>query len=127
MGEEQPLEERPLSLIQVKEYIWAKYIENDEVEEEIEESLILDFFGGPIAIFWPLTNLGYGLNIGVTVNQQSVIPAIQPHITLVTEQILVPNVVTNASAVTTESIAIALLLLAVILLTQPIKKLTTEE
>lgn len=89
--------------------------------------LILDFFGGPLAIFWPLTTLGYGLNIGVTVNQQSVIPAIQPHITLVTEQILVPNVVINAAAVTTESIAIATLLVAVILLTPYIKKLTAEE
>ncbi|MHC4601300.1 MAG: formylglycine-generating enzyme family protein, partial [Planctomycetota bacterium] len=37
-------DEHALSLDQVKQYIWAKYIENDDVEEEIEESRILDFF-----------------------------------------------------------------------------------
>lgn len=89
--------------------------------------LILDFFGGPVALFWPLTNLGYGLNIGVTVNQQSVIPTIQLHMSLVIEQIVVPNVVTNAAAATTGSIAVAALFFAVILLTKRIRRLSTEE
>ncbi|MHC4779455.1 MAG: formylglycine-generating enzyme family protein [Planctomycetota bacterium] len=37
-------EEQTLSLTQVKEYIWAKYIENDDVEDELEETGVIAFF-----------------------------------------------------------------------------------
>lgn len=40
--------------------------------------ILLDLFPGPVAILWPLTNIGYGLNVGITVSQQSTIPIIQP-------------------------------------------------
>lgn len=80
--------------------------------------LLLDLCPGPVAVFWPLTSVGYGLDIGVTVNQQSVIPTLQPYMRVVTEQIQIPNVVTNVAAATPESIVTAILLLAVMLLTQ---------
>lgn len=80
--------------------------------------LLLDLCPGPVAVFWPLTGVGYGLNIGITVNQQSVIPTLQPYIRVVTRQIQIPNVVTNVAAATPESIVTAVLLLAVMLLTQ---------
>ena len=80
--------------------------------------LLLDLCPGPVAVFWPLTSVGYGLNIGVTVNQQSIIPTVQPYIGVVAKQIQIPNVVTNVAAATPESIVTAILLLAVMFLTQ---------
>jgi hypothetical protein len=80
--------------------------------------LLLDICPGPVAVFWPLTSVGYGLNIGVAVNQQSVIPTVQPYIGVVTRQFQIPNVVTNVAAATPESIVTAILLLAVMLLTR---------
>jgi membrane-bound metal-dependent hydrolase YbcI (DUF457 family) len=29
--------------------------------------LMLDFFGGPVGILWPLTNMGYGVIVGLNV------------------------------------------------------------
>jgi len=80
--------------------------------------LLLDLCPGPVAVFWPLTSVGYGLNIGIIVNQQSVIPTVEPYIRVVTKQIQIPNVVTNVAAATPESIVTAILLLAVMFLTQ---------
>lgn len=77
--------------------------------------LFLDFFPGPVAILWPLTNVGYGLNVGVTVSQKSVIPAIQPHLSVTVKEIQVPNIVTDAAAITPQSLATALLFAAIIL------------
>lgn len=78
--------------------------------------LFLDFFSGPVAIFWPLTNVGYGLDVGVTVSQRSIIPVIEPHVAVTVKQIPVPNMVTDAAAVTSQSVAVAILLLAVMVL-----------
>ena len=79
--------------------------------------LLLDFFAGPVAIFWPTTNLGYGINVGIIVDQQSIVPAIQPYLSVWVKQIPVPNLVTNVEAATPESIITAILLLVVLLLT----------
>lgn len=89
--------------------------------------ILLDLFSGPVAILWPLTSVGYWLNVGITVSQKSAIPIMQPYIAVVTRQIQVPNVVTNVEAATPESVVTAILLLAVILLTQRIKKLSTQD
>lgn len=83
--------------------------------------LLLDFFNGPVALFWPLTNIGYGLKTGITVNQKSLIPTTQPYIEVVAKQIKIPNFVTNVAAATSESIITAILL-AVMLATQYKKK-----
>jgi len=79
--------------------------------------LLLDFFSGPVAVFWPLTYMGYGLKTSVIVNQQSLIPTTQPHIEVVAKQIQIPNVVTNVAAATSESIITAVLLLAIMFMT----------
>lgn len=36
--------DQALTLTEVKEYIWTRYIENEDVEHEIDENAILDFF-----------------------------------------------------------------------------------
>ena len=80
--------------------------------------ILIDFFPGPVAIFWPLTNVGYGLNVGVTVNQKSTIPIIRPYLSLTEKRIPVPNVVTDAIAITPQGVVIAIFLFVAIILTQ---------
>jgi len=80
--------------------------------------LLFDLYPGPVAVFWPLTSVGYRLNIGVIVNQQSVIPTVQPYIRVITKQIQIPNVVTNVAAATMESTVTAILFLTVMFLTR---------
>jgi len=84
--------------------------------------LLLDLFNGRVAIFWPLTNIGYGLKTSIIVNQQSLILITQPHIELVAKPIPIPNVVTNVAAATSESVIIAILFLAILIATQYKKK-----
>jgi len=79
--------------------------------------LLLDLFAGLIAIFWPITNLGYGLNAGIIVNQQSIVPTIQPYLAVRVKQIPVPNPVTNVAAATPQSIITAILFLVIMLMT----------
>jgi membrane-bound metal-dependent hydrolase YbcI (DUF457 family) len=80
--------------------------------------LLLDFFPGPVAILWPLTNIGYGLDVGVTVSQRSNIPVIEPHLAVTVEQISVPNLITEATALTPHSVVVAIFLLTVMIVTQ---------
>jgi len=79
--------------------------------------ILLDLFTGVVAIFWPITSLGYGLNVGITVNQYSVIPTIQPYLAVRVKQIPVPNLVTNVAAATPGSIMTAILFVMIMLLT----------
>jgi len=80
--------------------------------------LLLDFFPGPVAILWPFTNVGYGLNVSLTVSQKSAVPTVQLRLAVTTEQIQIPNIVTNAEAVTPQSVVTAILLLAAIIMIQ---------
>jgi len=80
--------------------------------------LLLDFFPGPVAILWPLTNVGYGLDVGLAVSQQSTIPSMQLRLAVTAEQIQIPNMVTNAEVVTPQSVVTAILLLVTIIMVQ---------
>ena len=80
--------------------------------------LLLDFFPGPVAILWPLTNVGYGLNVGLTVSQKSAIPTVKPLLAVTAEKIQIPNMVTSAEVVTPQSVVTAILLLAAIIMVQ---------
>jgi len=83
--------------------------------------IILDFFPGPVAILWPLTDVGYGVWVGVRVNQQSVIPTLWPYFAVIVEQTKVSNGVMDVSVVTSQSIAAVILFLAILSL-KPVKK-----
>jgi len=78
--------------------------------------LLLDL-SGPVAILWPLTTVGYGIAIGITVSQTSIFPTIQPYLSLNVEEIPLPNVVTEGAIATPQSITIALLFFVVLVFT----------
>jgi hypothetical protein len=80
--------------------------------------LLLDFFPGPVAILWPLTNVGYGLNVSLTVSQKNAIPTVKALLAVTAKKIQIPNVVTNAEVVTPQSVVTAILLLAAIVMVQ---------
>ena len=86
-------------------------------------ALVLDSFPGPVAILWPLTNVGYGLWVWVGFSQQSVIPMIRPYAMINVKEMQVPNVVTDAAVVTPQSIATALLFVSIILISELRKRL----
>lgn len=79
--------------------------------------LLLDVIPGPVAIFWPLTTVGYGLDIGITVSQESFFPTIQPYLSLHVKQIQLPNVVTEGMIATPQSIITCILFFTVIIST----------
>jgi len=80
--------------------------------------LLFDFFPGPVAILWPLTNVGYGLDVSLTVSQKSIIPTVQLRLAVIAEQIQIPNIVTNAEVITPQSVVTAIFLLAAIIMIQ---------
>ena len=83
--------------------------------------ILFDFFPGPVAILWPLTDIGYGIWVGVLVSQQSVFPTFWPYFTLITEQAKTSNEIAGVSIATSQSIAVAALFLAIVFL-KPIRK-----
>lgn len=78
--------------------------------------LLLDI-SGPVAILWPLTTVGYGIDIGITVSQTSVFPTIRPYLSLSVEEIPLPNVVTEGAIATPQSIIIGVLFFVVLVFT----------
>ncbi len=78
--------------------------------------IILDFFPGPVAILWPLTDNGYGVWVAVIASQQSVFPAITPYFAPIFEQANTSNGITDVSIVTPQSIALTALFLVVIIM-----------
>src|SRR4030067_259530 len=53
--------------------------------------IIFDFFPGPVALLWPLTDTGYGVWVGVLVSQQSVLPTFWPYFTPIIEEAKASN------------------------------------
>lgn len=76
--------------------------------------LLLDFFSGCVALFWPLTNMGYGLSVYITATQHSIFPTFQLVIQLRQEIISTPNVLMDAALITPESTVLLVLFLLVL-------------
>lgn len=76
--------------------------------------LLLDLLPGPVAFLWPVTQSGYILEVGVTVNQESVFPAIQPELSLHAQQIPLPNLITEGMIATPQGIMTGILFFAVL-------------
>ncbi len=74
--------------------------------------LMLDFFGGPVGILWPLTNMGYGVNVGLNVTQQSIVPLSTVKVQFIQQEISYPNAIIDVAAASTQSVAVTIMLFA---------------
>jgi hypothetical protein len=77
--------------------------------------LVLDFFGGPVGILWPLTNMGYGVIVGLNVTQQGIVPLSMFDVHFIAEPIQVPNSITDVAAASTQSIGVAIMFLVALI------------
>lgn len=78
--------------------------------------LVLDFFAGYLAFFWPITNMGYGLMISFTASQHSIVPTIQFAVHLRRELIPFPNIITDAALISPASTMLLFMLLVLLII-----------